>query len=75
MPSFIGALRACELSSLADEVDRVYQSNLLREPPTLALLLELLSDSLASTLPLLSPHTYCLHLSPSLPSLLGSGQT
>ncbi|XP_032461503.1 mitochondrial antiviral-signaling protein isoform X1 [Phocoena sinus] len=32
VPSFIGALRACELSSLADEVDRVYQSNLLRNP-------------------------------------------
>lgn len=45
MDSFIRALRACEHTVLADEVAHVYQSNLPREPPALALLLELLSDS------------------------------
>lgn len=49
--SLIQALRACELAGLADEVAHVYQSNLPCKRPALGLLLEPLSVSLASTLP------------------------
>lgn len=59
--SLIWALRACELSDLADEVDQVYQSNLPCKPPALALLLEPLSILLPSTLPVFLP----LYLLPS----------
>lgn len=59
--SLIRALRACELTSLADEVAHVYQSNLPCKPPVLGLLLELLSVPLASTLPVPS----LLYLFPS----------
>lgn len=53
--SLIKALRACELVDLADEVARVYQSNLPRELPALALLMEPLSVPLASIQPVPSP--------------------
>lgn len=53
--SFIKALRVCELASLADEVARVYQSNLSGELPALALLMEPMSVPLASIQPVPSP--------------------
>lgn len=72
--SLIKALRACELAALADEVDRVYQSNLPGKPPARP-------SSWSPCVPCLplslSPHpcTSSLPLSPSFPSLLGSRQT
>lgn len=66
MESFIKALRICELTALANEVASVYQSNLLGELLALALLTELLSVPLASTLPVPSP----LHLLPSTVAFL-----
>lgn len=73
--SLIWALRACELAALADEVDRVYQSNLPRKPLPWPCSW---SPCLFPCPPLfLSPHscTSSLPLSLSLPSLWGSRQT
>lgn len=65
--SLISALRACELVDLADEVARIYHSNLPGELPAVALLVEPLLVPLASIQPLPSPLYSCLPLSLSLP--------